>query len=568
MRPLDFLKQDAKTPLRRRYVAAGAVFEISTNSEPILAVADETFPELTKLDRAIDCRLRFWVDPAAGFGPPWPKPFFRGLGHLIFAGFDAQNSLLADLRGRRVIGRFSPLMSRDPSYWKTVIFPVLMTMVGATVGVTELHCACVERHGDGLLLAGVSGSGKSTLSLALAQAGFGFLSDDRTYLSRQSGRLVAWGLPTRLKVRREAAAFFPELRAREPGVALNGERAFEIDPEAQLHLRRARSCEPRRLIFLEPPEAPGTSATPIFDIAEVRPDEAAARLTSDLLPETAEAAAAQRQAVDELVKLPAYRLLHGGDPQTVARELVRWCEAPPAGDSAARSNGAHIPSPTLDPLRRFIPTPLAASLPVMGRTVRLETNSGAVLDQVRRLLGLYPGPPPGEPAFLWRIVAQADPAVTLPWPEVSAFSEPGLRYVTFGHRSFAAVDLEARQAVAFLADSLATDEPGFSAPFLERLFLLTSGALGLTAVGAACVSMGQRALLVFGPPMSGKTTSCYLATRLGLEFPTDQAAFLEATNAGLRAWGEFWPTAFRADTLHFLPELEPLTRRFQYRDLS
>lgn len=221
---------------------------------------------------------------------------------------------------------------------------------------------------------------------------------------------------------------------------------------------------------------------------------------------------------------------------------------------------------TPDPLRRFTPTPLAANLPVMGRTIRLETNSAAVLDRTRRLLARYAGQVPGEPKFLWRIVSEADPAVTAPWPEVSAFSDPGLRYVSFGHRSFLAVDLEMREAVAFLAEGLVNEESGFNTPFLDRLLVLTSGALGLTSIAAACVARGQTGLLIFGPPKSGKTTSCYLATSLGLDFHDDQAVLIEVERGSMRGWSGSWPATFRADALRFLPELEAVTKPFRYGD--
>src|SRR5215471_16768560 len=123
MRPWDFLKQDAQTPLRRSFIAAGAVFEISTNFEPILAVAEECFAGPPSPPSAIDCRLRFWVDPNSDAGPPWPKAYFRGLDHLVFAGFGPRNSLVAELRSRRVIGRFTLAMGADGACWKAVIFP-------------------------------------------------------------------------------------------------------------------------------------------------------------------------------------------------------------------------------------------------------------------------------------------------------------------------------------------------------------------------------------------------------------------------------------------------------------
>jgi hypothetical protein len=229
-------------------------------------------------------------------------------------------------------------------------------------------------------------------------------------------------------------------------------------------------------------------------------------------------------------------------------------------------NGMQAQTTTRDPLCRFTPTPLAVHLPVMGRTIRLETNSAAVLSHTQQLFRRYAGQEPTEPGFLWRIVSERDAGAIPSWPEVAVFSDDGLRYVSFGHRSFLAVDLTSREAIGFLPETLANDEAGFSAPFLERLFLLSAATLGLTSVGAACVGSGRRALFIFGPPKSGKTTACFLSTRLGLDFLADQSTLVEITSDGVRAWGEFWPAAFRPDALGFLPELAALTRPFRYRD--
>lgn len=95
--------------------------------------------------------------------------------------------MLIDLKSRRAIGRFSPEMARDASYWKRIVFPIWMGIAGPSVGVAILHCACVVKEGQGILLAGNSGSGKSTLAVAMARAGFDFLSDDWTYFSDWDG---------------------------------------------------------------------------------------------------------------------------------------------------------------------------------------------------------------------------------------------------------------------------------------------------------------------------------------------------------------------------------------------
>jgi hypothetical protein len=221
-----------------------------------------------------------------------------------------------------------------------------------------------------------------------------------------------------------------------------------------------------------------------------------------------------------------------------------------------------------DPLRRFIPTPLATDLAVMGRRIRLETNSQLILDRTLEFLRRYQGNSCGKPEFMWRIVTEARPGITPPWPEISAFSEDGLRLISIGQHSFLGIDLESREAVGILAQGLATDEVGLLSPFLDDLFCLTASALRLVPLSAACVGSGEKGLLVFGPPNSGKTTSSYLATKLGLEFHSDQEVFLEMEAGKLRAWGDFLPAAFRPEALEFLPELQALTRPFHYRDLT
>jgi hypothetical protein len=315
----DFLHQNAETPLCGRYLAAGVPCDLSTNFEPILEAAGESFFPAHGSQRPSAFRLRFWVDAKALSQPPWPKPYFRGLDHLIFAGFDVQNSIMIDLRGRRAIGRFSPAMGADAAFWKTVIFPSLLSLLGPTVGVTGFHCACVAREGDGILLCGPSGSGKSTLTLALARQGFSFLSDDWTYFSRFDGRLSAWGLLTRLKLLPEAAEFFPELGYLKPVVSMSGEMAFDVEPERELGVPRTRFCEPRRLIFLK------RGTAPRFNLTKMAKAEAAAQLERDLLEAPAETLRPQLAVIECLVDRGCWGLEYGGTPEAVAQKLASFC---------------------------------------------------------------------------------------------------------------------------------------------------------------------------------------------------------------------------------------------------
>jgi hypothetical protein len=104
--------------------------------------------------------------------------------------------------------------------------------------------------------------------------------------------------------------------------------------------------------------------------------------------------------------------------------------------------------------------------------------------------------------------------------------------------------------------------------FASTLFDMTAAALRLVQISAACVALHGRALLIFGPPRSGKTTSTYLAGQQGLEFHADEASFLDLKPEGLHVWGQLWPAAFREETTQFLPELASSTSSFTYGSLT
>jgi len=313
--------EGVSNPLREHYRAAGAVCAVSTNCKTILDTAREVFSPITEAPSGAEVTMTFWVDNTARGRPPWPRAYYRGLSYLVFAAFDSQNAALVDLRGRRMIGRFSPAMAADRDYWKRVILPTLFGIVSGAIGVTALHCACVAQNGEALLLAGESSSGKSTLSLALAQQGFAFLSDDWTYFSRLDGRLLAWGLTSPLKLMPDAVQHFPDLMSREPTISSNGELAYEVDPELAFGVRRSPCAEPRWLVFLQRQNDAALTLT------EITPVDAAARLEGDLEDLPAAAADGREYLVTTirtLVQRPCWLLRYGGPPHSVARALSQF----------------------------------------------------------------------------------------------------------------------------------------------------------------------------------------------------------------------------------------------------
>jgi hypothetical protein len=239
-----------------------------------------------------------------------------------------------------------------------------------------------------------------------------------------------------------------------------------------------------------------------------------------------------------------------------------------AGDAVSTRSKMPQQQHQEDPLRRLTPTPYTAALPVMGRSVRLETNSPRILEHMVQLFAQYPGSPDGKTCFTWRIVSQSDVRMSPPWPKRSTFSDHGIRFAEFGQRNFLAVDIEAREAIAFVSEGLIEDAPGFTSPFIDTLFYMTAGSLGLVPFAVACVALGTKGLLVLGAPNQGKTTASFLAAQGGLTHYADQAVFLEIGGKGLQAWADFVPVAFRPEALRFLPELEAVTRQFSYCDFK
>ena len=64
-------------------------------------------------------------------------------------------------------------------------------MSGPRLSSENLHSSTVALDGRAVLISGPSGSGKSDLALRMLDRGFTLVSDDRTILRRQGGKLIA-----------------------------------------------------------------------------------------------------------------------------------------------------------------------------------------------------------------------------------------------------------------------------------------------------------------------------------------------------------------------------------------
>lgn len=204
----------------------------------------------------------------------------------------------------------------------------------------------------------------------------------------------------------------------------------------------------------------------------------------------------------------------------------------------------------------------------MGRTIRFETNHPEILKHVVGLFARYPRVAHSHHDFLWKIVVEPAVQYSPLWPPRSAFSDEGLRFVTFGQRNFLAVDLEVKEAIGILCEGLMRDEIGLTIPFLDSMFCLTASSLGLVPLWANCVAHEQTGVVLFGGSNSGKTCASYTAEKLGLKLHADDGVFIDIDSGVLRSWGGFWPAGFRPEALKFLPELAECTRPCRHQDFT
>lgn len=434
-------------PFHGHFSAAGSRWSIRSNCAHLLQAVAETFPRLSHHGR-VALTVDIYVDQNVSTGPLWNLPQFRGRDHLVFADYGPDACMLVDLQARHAIGRFALATVQDVSYWKRVVLPILLGVAGVVVDVTALHCACLEYKGEGLLITGESGAGKSTLSFELARRGLDFVSDDWTYFSRTGTEVLAWGLPTNVKLLPDAVAYFPELRNQVPGIYLNGELALEVPPEAA-GAKRSLCSRPGRIFVLD--RQPGLG----FEAARLAPREIAAYFHQSLetLPAClAKGREAQLATIRALSQVEAWHLRCGGSPQEIATHILQFCEGTSARPTATFSSLELNRRQWPDMLRRFVALPWVQPFSFEGFQFQVASDSERILRALSHIA--EPNAVIAEPSLSWTIQEEPD------WPrcatQANGLSCGRLSFLSFGQHSFLACARHAERAMTFIA-AAATD---------------------------------------------------------------------------------------------------------------
>lgn len=435
--------------LQGHFSAAGSTWSIRSNSAAVLQSAAETFPAL-KNAACAELEIQIYMESGASPQSLWKVPQFRGRDQLVFADFGPRDRLLVDLLGRRAIGQFSPAVAADSAYWKRTIFPILLGVTGAALGITPLHCACLRYKGEGVLITGESGAGKSTLAFELARRGLEFISDDWTYFSRRGMEVVAWGLPTSIKLLPDCVSHFPELQNQVPVIHLNGELALELDPE-RTGFKRESFCRPTRVFLLD--RQPGCG----FAVSRLSADEIAEYLRQSLekLPACLEKYRdAQLATILALCQTEAWYLRCGGSPQDIASGILHLC-----GEVPGQPGRPYFPLRVTrrewpDLLRRFVPLKLREQFFIRGHVFQIQSDSKRIMRALRGLAKPFTMSAPRS--ICWTI--QEEPEWTNGEECSAGLATGGLSFLSAGGHSFVAFDRNTGQAAAFIGGANADAE--------------------------------------------------------------------------------------------------------------
>ena len=203
---------------------------------------------------------------------------------------------------------------------------------------------------------------------------------------------------------------------------------------------------------------------------------------------------------------------------------------------------------------RLAPARLFASvtLPVLGLSLRVESNSPRVIAAAREAFGAPYDDEPARPDARIRInvrpgrAGDAGPVSHgVPRGELLLLSSGGCH----GY-----ADTLLGEAVAEVGEGLVDDREHFRCGVLEALALFMLARRDRDPLHAAAVVRGGTALLLAAPSGVGKSTLVYAAARAGLQVLSEDAVFLQLDP--FRVWGMPRFIHLTPASVRFFPELE------------
>ena len=189
-----------------------------------------------------------------------------------------------------------------------IVLTILLIEMLKRRGCYSMHAAGFTKDGKAILIPGTSGAGKSTLSITLLRGGFGYLSDDMTFLRRCPDGFEVLGFPEDVDVSDKTIGFFPELDflARSPKTA--GFTKKQVRADEVYGAVPVRQARPGAIVI------PKISGEQKSVLRPIDADEALLDMVSNVLLTEGRSCQDHLTILSELVRqTPCYRLATGRD---------------------------------------------------------------------------------------------------------------------------------------------------------------------------------------------------------------------------------------------------------------
>lgn len=223
----DPLPERAELHLRKTFHPLGFSIEVATNSQAVLAAADESWGHFHKSFAYPS--LQFHVFVAGGVSSDFSQaPVCRTEGNLFSIVSDAQNFATCDLKGGFASAWLTSNTIENKGYLRYYFLEAVAMCLLVSLHLTPIHAACVAIGNSGVLLCGDSGAGKSSLAFACARAGWTYISDDASYLVRSRGDRFVVGNSNQIRLRPSASKLFVELKGFSETPRVIGKPSIEV----------------------------------------------------------------------------------------------------------------------------------------------------------------------------------------------------------------------------------------------------------------------------------------------------------------------------------------------------
>jgi len=195
-----------------------------------------------------------------------------------------------------------------------------------------------------------------------------------------------------------------------------------------------------------------------------------------------------------------------------------------------------------DPVFHTVPLRHSTEVPVMGVTVRYESNTAAALEVVEETFGVWRGlfatPELIQPGSVSvrLIVHDGDEGPTRHAPVMWRLHD-SRRLLIHTPGSVGLMDMRLRDAVVYFTPALLADRAHFAYAILHTMTVPLVDTYDRYPVHAAFVARGSLGLLLAGPAGTGKSTLAFQCHRSGMRLLSDDVAHVQL-KPDFRVWGE------------------------------